>query len=39
MIASTRITNAKVFTFIAALIFKILNPIVSFINRKDNRNY
>ena len=35
MIASTLITNAKVFTFIDALVFKILNPRVSFINRKD----
>ena len=38
MIASTQITNAETFAFIAVLVFKLLNGKVLFINRKDNRN-
>ena len=37
MIVSTQITNAEIFTFIAALVFKFLSCKVLFINRKDNR--
>ena len=39
MIASTQITNTKIFAFIAALVFKLLSCNVLFINRKDIRNY
>ena len=38
MIASTQITNAEVFAFIAVLVFKLLTCKFLFINRKDNRN-
>ena len=38
MIASTQITNAEIFAFIAVLVFKLLWRKVLFINRKDNRN-
>ena len=38
MIASTQITNAEIFAFISALVFKILSRKVLFINRKDNIN-
>ena len=38
MIASTQITNTKYFAFIAILVFKLLNRIILFINKKDNRN-
>ena len=38
MVASTKITNTEIFSFIAALVFKLLNRKVLFINRKDNRN-
>ena len=38
MIALTQITNADIFAFIAALVFKLLSREVLFINRKDNRN-
>ena len=38
MIALTKITNNEVFTFIAVLVFKLLNRKVLFIKRKDNRN-
>ena len=37
MIASTRTTNTEIFTFTAALVFKLLN--ILFINKKDNRNF
>ena len=37
--ASTQITNTKIFAFIAALVFNLLSRKVLFINRKDNRNY
>ena len=39
MIASAQITNTGIFTFIAVLVYKFLNREVSFINRKDNKNY
>ena len=38
MIASTRITNAEIFAFMAVLVFKLLSRKILFINRKDNRN-
>ena len=38
MIASTQITNTEIFTFITALVFRLLYRKVLFINRKDNRN-
>ena len=38
MIFSIRITNTKIFAFIAVLVFKLLTRKVLFINRKDNRN-
>ena len=38
MIASTPITNTKIFAFIAVLVFKLFSRKVMFINRKDNRN-
>ena len=37
MIPSTQIINAKIFAFIAFLIFKLFSRKVSFINKKDNR--
>ena len=37
MIASTQITNTKIFAFIAVLAFKLLDCKVLFVNRKDNR--
>ena len=37
-IVSTQITNTEIFTFIAALVFRLLSRKVLFINRKDNRN-
>ena len=36
MIASTQITNTKMFAFIPLPVFKLLNSKVLFINRKDN---
>ena len=39
MIASAQITNTGIFAFIAVLVYKLLNREVSFINRKDNKNY
>ena len=36
MIASTQILNTKIFTFIGALVFKLLSRKVLFTNRKDN---
>ena len=38
MIASTQITNAEIFVFIAVLVFQLLDRKVLCINRKDNRN-
>ena len=38
MIASKQITNTEIFTFIAILVFKLLNRKILFINKKDNRN-
>ena len=38
MIASIQITNTKMFSFIAVLVFKLLSRKVLLINRKDNRN-
>ena len=38
MIASTQILNTKIFTFIGALVFKLLSRKVLFTDRKDNRN-
>ena len=38
MIVSTQIKNTEIFTFIAALVFRLLSRKVLFINRKDNRN-
>ena len=38
MIVSTQITKTELFTFIAALVFKLLSLKVLFINKKDNRN-
>ena len=38
MIASTQITNTKIFAFIAVQVFKLLNRKLLFINRKDNKN-
>ena len=38
MISSVQITNTEMFSFIAVLVFKLLNRKVLFINRKDNRN-
>ena len=39
MIASTQITDAEIFAFIAVLVFKLLRSKVLFINKKDNTNY
>ena len=36
--ASTQILNTKIFTVIAALIFKLLSSKVLFTNRKDKKN-
>ena len=36
--ASTQILNTTVFTFIAALVFKLLSRKVLFTNRKDKKN-
>ena len=38
MIASTQITNTKIFTFLAVPVFKLLSRNVLFMSRKDNRN-
>ena len=38
MLASTQITHTEIFTFIAVLVLKLLNPKVLFINRKYKRN-
>ena len=38
MITSTQIANTEVFTFLTALVFKLLNRKALFINRKDKRN-
>ena len=38
MIASTQIGNSEIFTFIPALVFKLLSRKVLPINRNDNRN-
>ena len=39
IIASTQIINARIFAFIAVLVFKLLiKRKVLFVNRKDNRN-
>ena len=38
MITSTEIANTKIFTFIVAIVFKLMRHEVLFINRKDNRN-
>ena len=38
MIASTQITNTKIFAFIACLLLKLLSSKVLFTNRKDNSN-
>ena len=38
MIASTQITNAEIFAFIAVLVFQLLSRKILFINRKDKRN-
>ena len=38
MIASTQVTNTKIFTFIAVLVFKLFSRKAFFINRKDNKN-
>ena len=38
MIALRQIANTEIFTFIGALVFKLLSRKVLFINRKDNRN-
>ena len=35
---SFMVTNLETFTFIAVLVFKLLNRNVLFINRKDNNN-
>ena len=36
MTALAEITNTEIFGFIAALVFKLLNRKVLFLNRKDN---
>ena len=38
MIASTQITDTKIFAFIAILVFSLLSHKVLFINGKDDRN-
>ena len=38
MIASTQITDTKIFAFIAVLVFKSMSCKVLFINRKGKRN-
>ena len=38
MIASTQITNTKIFASIAVLVFKLLSRKFLFINRKEKRN-
>ena len=35
MIASTQITNAEIFAFVAGLVFKLLSRKVFFVNRKE----
>ena len=37
MIASTQITNAEIFAFMAVLVFKLLRRKVFFINKQDNK--
>ena len=39
MIASIQITNTEIFTFIAGLVFKLLDCKVLFKNGKNNGNY
>ena len=39
MIASTQITNAAIFAFIAILVFKLMGRKILSINKKDYRNY
>ena len=38
MIASTQITNAEIFAFIAVLVLKLLSRKVLFVNRENNGN-
>ena len=38
MIASTQITNTKIFAFIAVLVFTLLRRKSLFMNRKGNKN-
>ena len=38
MITLIQITNTEIFTFVAALAFKLMSRKVLFIKRKDNRN-
>ena len=38
MIISTQLTNTEIFTFITALIFKLLDRKILFLNRKVKRN-
>ena len=38
-IATTQITYAEIFAFIAVLVFKLLGCKVLFISREDNRNW
>ena len=38
MIASTQVTNTKIFAFIVVLVFRLCSREVLFMNRKDNRN-
>ena len=38
MIASTQITDAEIYSFIAVLVFKLLSRKVLFENRNHNRN-
>ena len=38
MIATTQITTAEIFAFLAVLVFKLMSRKVMFINRKDNGN-
>ena len=38
MIASTQITNAEIFAFIAVLVLKLLSHKVLFVNRENNGN-
>ena len=39
MIISTQITNTEIFSFIIALVFKLLSRKSLFINKKDIRNF